>query len=368
MHAYRGKRSQRRAADEWTVRELSLIEQHYGRTPRKELVVRYLPNRTIKAIEYRARLLGVCRKRKPVTYWTSAEVAVLRRHFGTMPRKELIARYLPHRSIKQIDFKAGQLALRRRRPAVKSWSTEDLALLRRHYGTMPNAALRARYFPRISIPAIRHRAVRLGLRSKEPNWTAAEDRLIKRHYGQMSNPALVARHLPGRSPEAVQSRARKFGLTQGVHDVWSARELRLLKKHYPTHTLPEMARYLPNRTLFAIRSRILIEGLRKAQRHLVWTAPEHKLIRRHYEAKNGLQRLVRELVGRTRLAIQQQARKLHLSRAGNPWTAQDDALLRRLYPRDGLKTHIPGHTQGSMRVHAQKLGLRIRPRKARKSR
>jgi hypothetical protein len=87
--------------------------------------------------------------------------------------------------------------------------------------------------------------------------------------------------------------------------------------------------------------------------------------RMHYEAKNGLQRLVRMLVGRTRLAIQQQAHKLDLSRAGNPWTAHDDALLRRLYPLDGLKTRIPGHTPGSMRVHAQKLGLRVRARKRR---
>lgn len=98
------------------------------------------------------------------------------------------------------------------------------------------------------------------------------------------------------------------------------------------------------------------------EQHLAWTAPELALIRRRYEAKNGLQWLVRKLVGRTQLSIQQQARKLHLSRAGNPWTAHDEALLRRLYPRHGLKTRVPGHTPGSVRVHAQKLGLRIRRR------
>jgi hypothetical protein len=356
------KRLQRRAADEWTVRELRLIEQYYGRMPRKELIARYLPNRTLKAVEHRAGLLGVWRKKKAAEYWVPAEIGVLRRYYGTIPRKELIARYLPDRSIKQIDYKAGELGLRHRRPATKSWNAQDLALLRRHYGTMPNVALRSRYFRHVSISAIAHRALRLGLRSKEPNWTAAEDRLIKQHYGHMPNPAFAAHHLPGRTAEAVQGRASKLGLTRGVQDVWSAKELRLLKKHYPTHTVHAMPRYLPNRTIAAIRTRVSLEGLQKAEQHLAWTAPELALIRRHYEAKNGLQRLVRELSGRTRLSIQQQARKLHLSRAGNPWTAHDDALLRRLYPRDGLKTRIPGHTPGSMRVHAQKLGLRIRPR------
>lgn len=91
--------------------------------------------------------------------------------------------------------------------------------------------------------------------------------------------------------------------------------------------------------------------------------PELSLIRRHYEAKNGLQRLVRELAGRSQLSIQQQAWKLGSSRAGNPWTAAEDALLRRLYPRLGMRARIPGHTPGSMRVHAQKLGLRIMHRK-----
>jgi hypothetical protein len=360
-HAYRPRRSQRRAADEWTVRELSLIEQHYGRMPRRELIARYLPNRTLKAVEHRAGLLGVCRKVKPAEYWAPAEIEVLRRYYGTMPRKELIALYMPNRSIKQLDYKVGELGLRQRRPATKSWSARDLTLLRQHYGTMPNVALRSRYFPHVSISAIGHRALRLGLRSKEPNWTTAEDRLIKRHYGRVPNPAFAARSLPGRTAEAVQSRAAKLGLTRAIQEVWSAKELRLLRKHYPTHTVHEMSRYLPSRTVAAIRARVTLEGLQRKQR-IAWTAPELALIRQHYEAKNGLQRLVRKLVGRTPLSIQQQARKLHLSRAGNPWTAHDDALLRRLYPRHGLKTRIPNHTPGSMRVHAQKLGLRIRPR------
>jgi hypothetical protein len=344
------------------VRELSLVEQHYGRMPRKELIARYLPNRTVKAVEHRAGLLGVRRKLKPSEDWAPAEIEVLKRYYGKMSRKKLIAHYLPDRSIKQLDYRAGELGLRRRRPATKSWTAQELVLLRQYYGTMPNVELRVRYFPHASITAIAHRAQRLGLRSKVPNWTAAEDRLIKRHYGRMPNLAFVAHHLPARTAEAVQGRAAKLGLTRGVQDVWSAKELGLLRRHYPTHTVQEMTRYLPSRTFAAIRSRVTLEGLQREQ-HLAWTSPELALIRRHYEAKNGLQRLVRELVGRTQLSIQQQARKLQLSRAGNPWTADDDALLRRLYPRNGLKTRIPGHTPGSMRVHAQKLGLRIRPRR-----
>lgn len=227
----RRRRSRPLRAEEWTVRELRLVELHYGRMPRKELVARYLPDRTIKAVEYRAGLLGVRRHVKPSQHWPPVEVEVLKRYYGRMPRKELSARYLPHRSIKQLDYKAGALGLRRRRRPTRSWSAEDLALLRRLHGTMPIAELRSRYFPRISITAIAHRARRLGLRSKEPNWTAKEERVIKRHYGRMTNWALAARHLPGRTAEAVQGRATKLGLTREIQDVWSAKELRLLKRH-----------------------------------------------------------------------------------------------------------------------------------------
>lgn len=348
--------------EEWTVRELRLIERHYGRMQRKELMERYLPERTIKGIEHRAGLLGLRRRVKPAGYWTDVEVERLKRFYGTMPRKEAIARYLPDRSPKQLDEKAGRLGLRRRRHPTRSWSTEDLALLREYYGTLLNIDLRAQYFPRVSVRTICHRARRLGLRSKEPNWTKSEDRLIERHYGRLSNPMLSARYLPHRTSQALQGRATKLGLTRGIEEVWSARELRLLKRYYPTHTAREMLGYLPGRTQVAIRVRARLQYLQK-ERHRAWKAPELALIRRRYEAKNGLQRLVRELAGRTKLAIQQQARKLGLSRAGNPWTASDDARLRQLYPHHGLKTRIPGHTPGSVRVHAQKLGLRVgRPR------
>ncbi len=344
------------------MRELRLLEQHYGRMPRKQLIARYLPNRTVKAAEHRAGLLGLTRKKKPVEYWTPVEIDLLKKHYGTMPRQELIARYLQNRSVKQVDFKAGKLGLRRRRPATRSWSVQDLQLLRQHYGTMPNVALRSRFFPRVSLKAIVHRARRLGVRSREPAWTAAEDRLVKLHFGRVSYAELAASYLPHRTRSAVEGRAAKLGLTREAPAAWSAKESALLKKHYATHDAHQMARYLPGRTIAAIRGRVMLEGLQK-ERHVAWTAPELALIRRHYEAKTGLQRLVRLLPSRTQLSIQQQAWKLGLSRAGNPWTADDDALLRQLYPRHGRNTRIPGHTPGSTRVHAQKLGLRVTRRK-----
>ncbi len=281
--------------------------------PRKQLIARYLPNRTVKAAEHRAGLLGLTRKKKPVEYWTPVEIDLLKKHYGTMPRQELIARYLQNRSVKQVDFKAGKLGLRRRRPATRSWSVQDLQLLRQHYGTMPNVALRSRFFPRVSLKAIVHRARRLGVRSREPAWTAAEDRLVKLHFGRVSYAELAASYLPHRTRSAVEGRAAKLGLTREAPAAWSAKESALLKKHYATHDAHQMARYLPGRTIAAIRGRVMLEGLQK-ERHVAWTA-------------------------------------------------DDDALLRQLYPRHGRNTRIPGHTPGSTRVHAQKLGLRVTRRK-----
>lgn len=51
---------------EWTGRELRVLERHFGRMPYKELMARYLPGRTIIAIAHRARLLGLARPREPM--------------------------------------------------------------------------------------------------------------------------------------------------------------------------------------------------------------------------------------------------------------------------------------------------------------
>jgi hypothetical protein len=289
--------------------------------------------------------------------WTAREVRVLERYYGRIPRKELLSRYLPERTLNGVEHRARLLGLTTPRAPVYPWKAEDLAVLRRYYGTMPNHELRDRFLPQASVPAIRHRARRLGLRSKEPDWSAEENRLLKRYYGHMSNPELVRLHLPRRTADTVQGHAAKLGLTHKAFDAWTAQELRLLRMHYPTHTLPELARYFPGRTASAIRTRVGLEGLQKSPPAARWTKRELALIQRHYEAKDGLDTLVRKL-DRTRLSIQQQARKLGMSRAGNPWTASDDALLRRLYPVHGRHSHIPGHTPGSIRERARKLGLR----------
>lgn len=238
---------------EWTARELRLLERYYGRIPRKELVARYLPERTLKGIEHRAGLLGLTRRRsKPPEPWTDAEIELLKRHHGKMSIAEINARYLPERTPASIEHRARLLGLTTPRAPVYSWKTEDLALLRRYYGTMSNHKLCDRYLPQASIQAIRHKARRLGLRSKEPDWSAEENRLLKRYYGRMTNPELVRRHLPRRTADTVQGRAAKLGLTRQAFDTWTAKELRLLKKRYPTHALPELTRYFPGRTAAAM--------------------------------------------------------------------------------------------------------------------
>jgi hypothetical protein len=107
----------------WTARELSLIERHYGRMPRKEFIERYLPGRTLKAVEFRAALLGVtCRSSKRPEYWAPEEIELLRRHYGKILNKELRARYLPNRSDMQLRAKAGELGLRR--TVSQRWTLE----------------------------------------------------------------------------------------------------------------------------------------------------------------------------------------------------------------------------------------------------
>jgi hypothetical protein len=152
--------------------------------------------------------------------WSLPEIRLVEEHYGRMTRAELVTRHLPGRTIKGLEHVAALLGLTKRRPVPDlSWTADRLGVLRRHYGQMSAQDLQQRYFPQCSVRAIAHRARRLGLRMKEPNWTARERAIVRRHYHRVSNKTIAARYLPHRSAEAIQSCASNLGLTRGVEPV-----------------------------------------------------------------------------------------------------------------------------------------------------
>jgi hypothetical protein len=109
----------------WTVRELRLLDAHYGWMPLKDLVRRHLPGRTPKAVAQRAIVLNLtCRTSRRPEYWTPDELELLKQHYGRIPNKELRSRHLPRRTDVQLRAKAGELGLRR--PMPQRWTVEKV--------------------------------------------------------------------------------------------------------------------------------------------------------------------------------------------------------------------------------------------------
>ena len=95
-----------------------------------------------------------------------------------------------------------------------------------------------------------------------------------------------------------------------------------------------------------------------------WTAEEDQLIRSLYPDYDGLQRRLRH---RTRSALKHRARHLEVTADRHVWTNVEVALLRALYaagvPDRALAEHFPHLRLGQIRAKAQHLRL-TRPRRA----
>lgn len=120
--------------------------------------------------------------------WSDAELSILKQHYETTPRSELMA-LLPDRTWKQIVKKAKKLGLKRdkslgtRSPSRGQYTPEEDALIRLYYeGEISRSELLARL--NRTEQSIRGRARRLGLKKKykDVTWEWIEANLLTKDY------------------------------------------------------------------------------------------------------------------------------------------------------------------------------------------
>ena len=154
----------------WTDEEVSLLRTYYGTIPAKQLQTAYLPKRTLKAIEIKAGKLGIAAKSPPRAKtkpakqkqpWTQKELAILRELYDTMPAAELRQNYLPNRTERSIRQQA-YMQQAQNRPSMK-WSDDELKTLTSKYGTMPTVQLQKKFLPNRSRQAIENQLTKLGI-------------------------------------------------------------------------------------------------------------------------------------------------------------------------------------------------------------
>lgn len=114
--------------------------------------------------------------REPRQRWTPGEQEVLRGHFETMPRNQLVA-LLPDRTWRQAAAKGRQLGLKRRvrdrSGGNRPYAPSEDATLRQHYRGELNMAETLTRLDNRTEQSVRYRMRRLGLKrdySTKPNW------------------------------------------------------------------------------------------------------------------------------------------------------------------------------------------------------
>lgn len=236
---------------QWTVDEITFVEQHYGQLSAREIGERL--GRSANGVARIAQLSGLSRGMPPP--WSEEELVLLRTHYTE--GIEYVMSLLPGRSRKAIFRQASLAGL----TAHSIWSREEKAFLEKHYRNLPTKEIAARLGR--SVSAVRAAVVKFGLGTwKNRPWTESELMLMQAHYSKGIDK--IKALLPARTREAIFAQAGKMRLTKPR--LWQPDEDSLLRAIYPESGARGVKEKLPHRTIPAIKHRATSLGLRSFKR------------------------------------------------------------------------------------------------------
>jgi hypothetical protein len=278
----------------------------------------------------------------------------------------------------------------RSRLMTRHWTEREDATLARLYraGAAVREIARAVARSEDAVNARRH-ALGLTARRTPPQWSPREDALLEAATRSGLSAPIVAERL-GRPVGQVRRRRHALGLTSPASRPYGADDDAALRALIEEGgDLAELAARL-GRTPDALRLRAANLGLHRPSRRRRWSPGEDAEIRDGYDdgltcaeiagrlttrsaagvagraRQLGLDELARVL-GRTPDALRQRARKLGLAqptagagpRAGQPWTADENELLR-LHPglNPAALAELLGRSDRAVSIRLARLGLR----------
>lgn len=188
----------RGVAPPWSEEELALLQTHYAEGI--EYVISLLPGRSRKAIFRQASLAGLTGR----SSWSREDKSFLEKHYGNLSTKEIATRLGRSVSAVRAAVVKFDLGTWKNRP----WTERELMLMEAHYskGIDKIKAL----LPARTREAIFSQARKMGL--TEPRlWQPDEDSLLRAIYPE-SGARGVKEKLPHRTIPAIKHRATSLGL------------------------------------------------------------------------------------------------------------------------------------------------------------
>ncbi|HVZ39196.1 MAG TPA: hypothetical protein VHI13_07975 [Candidatus Kapabacteria bacterium] len=211
-------------------------------------------------------------------------------------------------------------------PKAPFWTAEEDAFLRKHY---PREGARF-VAEKLGRPkgGVNERAAALGIRSLSIRpWTHREEAILRLQYQKLTASQLAKRL--NRSEQSVRHRIRKLGLNDSGSTPWTSDELAYLTAHYDSMTNAEIARTI-GRSVDAVELKAGRLGL---SRRIVRLTPDQERYVAESLGVKSYAALARELGVGLRAITYIARRSGHRARpTSRPWTADDDGILRRLFP------------------------------------
>lgn len=208
----------------WSESEIVLLKEQYPFAS-WDTLLSLLPGRNQKAIMAKANKLSLTRawRGEPADLWSDQEIEVLKENYSSATLEELFE-LLPGRTKKAIEHKARKLGLSFK---CVPWSAHDENLLKQKClsGEVTWSKL-FELFPDRSLSALYERIRKLGLPKPELSpmaldvktrvrWSTEDDALLREKYPNTSWSELLSL-FPGRNKESIQKRAKNLGVPRLV--------------------------------------------------------------------------------------------------------------------------------------------------------
>ena len=237
-----------------------------------------------------------------VKKWTNEEKMILIEYYPKVSNKELSEKYLPNRSVSQIqDYATKTMGLHKDKEhfkeitkqkrelerqlkeeenRLKEWSDEDIKLLIEVYPNMSNEDIKNIYFPNRSLNSINYKVRKLGLyKSEEYMFDLRTSKLEKVNLNKPKKEKVKKERVKKEKPKKEKVKIKKDKIKKDKSDKpnksenkrakWSEEEELLLKQVYGNHSNEDIKElYFPDKTLNMINARARKLGLYKSEEYM----------------------------------------------------------------------------------------------------
>lgn len=349
----------------WTADEDEILKIKFADYTNDELHELFLPNKTARAIEGRARKLSL---NKSQIIWTSEEDDLLKQIYGTVKNNDLTNYF--SKSYNSILNRAGELNLKQ---DYIPWTDEENSYLHKYYSqNISLEEIHNKYIPNRTISEIIGKANSIGLlRNEKPKeWTDEEIDILKKYYNTYSTDALIKKFFPDRKIGQIIKKKSELGLvvTNRFKDgelYWTEDKLELLFNEYPHMNTEEFYNkyFKDDMSLSGLYGKINNLGIKKDKEFVTgWTFEQDQFLKDNYRNMNYSISDIANILGKDESSVQYRAVNVFgIYRKDELFSEDDRELIRKLYPNNRTSDFIdkfPGRTIDQLERYARRMGVK----------